>query len=65
MVQIWLSSQQLLLILAKPNENAKANFLTASVNDKKAVIAVTGSAFTTNCPTYYGTYTYKVTSKRY
>ena len=49
--------------LAKPNENAKANFLTASVNDKKAVIAVTGSAFTTNCPTYYGTYTYKVTLK--
>ena len=49
--------------LAKPNENAKANFLTASVNDKKAVIAVTGSAFTTNCSTYYGTYTYKVTLK--
>ena len=51
--------------LAKPNEKANANFLTASktANEKKAVIAVTGSAFTKNCATYYGTYTYKVTLK--
>lgn len=51
--------------LAKPNEKANANFLTASktADEKKAVIAVTGSAFTKNCATYYGTYTYKVTLK--